>query len=189
MGALRDLTGKRFGRLLVVDRAQSIVRGRIYITKWNVICDCGTKKAIIAASLYRGVTRSCGCLNRETSSKWMKNRHDTGQSLKKDAAFMDLKRDYRVNSRSKGRAISLSDEDFRKLFSGDCYYCGQPPSNVRQTTGDFIVWNGIDRVNSELNYISENCVSCCTMCNLMKLDKSQNEFIEHCKKVAKHNNS
>ena len=58
--SLRDLTGQRFGRLLVIERANST---RV---KWLCRCDCGKSKTIAASSLTCSVTRSCGCLSIET---------------------------------------------------------------------------------------------------------------------------
>ena len=62
-GALEDLTGQRFGRLLVISRAES-VSGR---TVWNCKCDCGNEKKVYATNLKRGKTKSCGCWHDEAA--------------------------------------------------------------------------------------------------------------------------
>lgn len=56
-GALEDLTGRRFGRLVVVSRSEN-ASGR---TVWNCKCDCGNKKKVHAVNLKKGRTKSCGC--------------------------------------------------------------------------------------------------------------------------------
>ena len=61
MGKLIDLTGRRFGRLIVVSRAEADGP----TTRWHVRCDCGATKIIAAQSLRDGVSESCGCLRRE----------------------------------------------------------------------------------------------------------------------------
>jgi hypothetical protein len=61
MGARVNLKGQRFERLVVIDRAPSIKRSTFWVCK----CDCGTIKQVMTQSLRRGLTRSCGCLNRE----------------------------------------------------------------------------------------------------------------------------
>lgn len=53
-----DLTGKRFGKLVVLSRDASI-KGRPF---WNCICDCGECKIILGRHLREGKTKSCGCL-------------------------------------------------------------------------------------------------------------------------------
>lgn len=64
--ALIDRTGQRFGRLVVVSRAPSIrERGGGLITCWTCRCDCGETHTVRGPCLFRGNTRSCGCLKRE----------------------------------------------------------------------------------------------------------------------------
>ena len=43
--------------------------------------------------------------------------------------------------------------------------------------------NGIDRIDSNIGYIKENCVSCCWTCNKMKNNFSQKEFLEKINKI------
>lgn len=56
---LKDLTGKRFGRLTVAWPA-----GRTFgrDIKWLCFCDCGKFKTLFSYHLKSGGTRSCGCL-------------------------------------------------------------------------------------------------------------------------------
>src|SRR6185437_14770853 len=53
-----DVTGQRFGRLLVLSRAENNKHHR---TQWLCRCDCGTEKIITWQCIEQG-TRSCGCL-------------------------------------------------------------------------------------------------------------------------------
>lgn len=73
---LNNLTGQRFGRLVVLHQAESrkiqtfMPEGGSYInskTMWHCRCDCGREKDIEAQALRTGNTRSCGCLRREAS--------------------------------------------------------------------------------------------------------------------------
>lgn len=59
MGVVKDLTGQRFGKLVVLERAPSDSKGR---TVWKCRCDCGNQKEIRSTSLLQGLTKSCGCL-------------------------------------------------------------------------------------------------------------------------------
>lgn len=60
-----DLTGRRFGRLVVVSRAPN---GKNWRARWNCICDCGNNSVVCASHLKNGHTQSCGCLNKEINS-------------------------------------------------------------------------------------------------------------------------
>lgn len=58
-----DLTGQRFGRLIVASRNPiSASSGHI---RWNCICDCGNKVTVNGTNLVSGNTNSCGCLRIE----------------------------------------------------------------------------------------------------------------------------
>lgn len=66
-----------------------------------------------------------------------------------------------------------------KLFTSKCFYCGCSPSRTRKIKrgyGEF-TYNGIDRKNSSLGYTLDNCVPCCTFCNLTKSNTSFDDFI------------
>lgn len=51
-----DITGQRFGRLLVLKYSGGL---------WQCQCDCGVIKGIVGYELLSGKTKSCGCLKRE----------------------------------------------------------------------------------------------------------------------------
>lgn len=57
----KDLTGQRFGRLTVLERAPNIKR----YTAWLCVCDCGTRTVVRTDHLSVGHSQSCGCFNRE----------------------------------------------------------------------------------------------------------------------------
>jgi len=61
-----DLTGQRFGRLTVVEKAERATDGRAL---WRCTCECGGEKITRAQRLSSGATRSCGCLGREKSAE------------------------------------------------------------------------------------------------------------------------
>lgn len=51
-----DLTGKRFGRLVVQRR-----HGTNHDATWECLCDCGNRHVVNGNHLRRGATKSCGC--------------------------------------------------------------------------------------------------------------------------------
>lgn len=66
----RDLTGMRFGRLVVVERAKSEdSESKKLSQNWICRCDCGKLKEIAMKSLTTGATKSCGCLQSELMKK------------------------------------------------------------------------------------------------------------------------
>lgn len=98
MGKVIDLTGKRFGRLTVIERAEDYIQqnGRHRIM-WLCKCDCGNYVKVMKNNLY-GHTRSCGCLAKETASKVSRkyNKYDlsgeygVGYTFNNEPFYFDL---------------------------------------------------------------------------------------------------
>lgn len=82
---------------------------------------------------------------------------------------------YRADADRRGRnyVFELTFEQFQKLINSSCKYCGK--ENCR----------GIDRVNNEVGYVIDNCVSCCHRCNEMKNKYSISEWIMQMKTILK----
>jgi hypothetical protein len=55
-----DLTGKRFGRLLVSREGPRV--GKWKERTWDCACDCGVQRRVRQGDLMAGHSRSCGCL-------------------------------------------------------------------------------------------------------------------------------
>lgn len=58
MPRIDDLTGRKFGKLTVIEKAES----RDGHAVWLCECECGNKKEVRASCLKKGETKSCGCL-------------------------------------------------------------------------------------------------------------------------------
>lgn len=58
-----DLTGKKFGRLTVISRAENTSQGQ---ANWLCECDCGNTHTVKSIILRRGISKSCGCLGIES---------------------------------------------------------------------------------------------------------------------------
>jgi hypothetical protein len=62
--ALIDLTGRRFGRLVVIERLPENYQRQ---AMWRSVCDCGGEAKSTGYNLRAGHTASCGCLQKERS--------------------------------------------------------------------------------------------------------------------------
>ncbi|MGE6347905.1 hypothetical protein ACQKIY_25475 [Bacillus mycoides] len=124
MPPLKDLTGKQFGILIVINRADN-KRGRPH---WNCKCECGNESVVEGAKLNSGHTKSCGCLTKGRY-KGSKNRIvelDDCYELfdRKENSFVIDKEDLDVVAKtywwinSAGYAVNSSDELLhRKLMN------------------------------------------------------------------------
>jgi hypothetical protein len=173
--SIRDLTGCKFDKLTVLNFID-ISKNRQVI--WNCLCVCGNKRALKASRLVSGNATHCGCLRIEKSYK-----------LPGAAAWNSKWRHFLTDScNSRNLPNQFSKEDFVKITSKKCFYCNKEPkpyspyANERgeirpshklittQETIDrsWIKINGIDRVNNEVGYLTNNSVPCCWECNQMK---------------------
>ena len=67
MTQLIDLTGRRFGRLVVLERAP--YNDGQNKSVWTCRCDCGKMINVSGYHLRRGMTQSCGCYRHEMASQ------------------------------------------------------------------------------------------------------------------------
>ena len=65
-----DVTGRRYGRLVIGARVLASPRGRYF----EVTCDCGTKRVASLDHMKSGKTKSCGCWGREVARSQMRER-------------------------------------------------------------------------------------------------------------------
>lgn len=80
MGKFIDEVGNRYGRWLVLARAENDKHGK---AQWMCRCDCGTEGVVLGESLRNGNTKSCGCYKRERTSESNKNRIVSAETRKK----------------------------------------------------------------------------------------------------------
>ena len=150
---LIDLTGKRFGRLIVKERSGTSKSG---VPLWRCVCDCGKETLVRGQSLRDGITKSCGCLHEEM----MKNFSDIGKrNIKHGKSFSRLydiwacmktrcyNRKHRYFSRYGGRGISVCDS-WRSSF--EAFY----KWSISNGYDDGLT---LDRINNDGDYEPSNC--------------------------------
>lgn len=76
-----DLTGQRFGRLVVLQRVDNLMSSSGQRTRWLCACDCGKETVVLGVSLRSGNTRSCGCLQKDAVHQSNGTHYYTGKRL------------------------------------------------------------------------------------------------------------
>jgi hypothetical protein len=97
MGVHIDLTGRRFGRLIVLRKGKN--RGRR--VTWLCQCKCGQRKTLVADYLTSKHYRSCGCLRNEKTGRRSTTHGDTRSRLPS--------KEYRAWHHMKGRCYNPFD--------------------------------------------------------------------------------
>jgi len=148
---LHNLTGKRFGRLVVLRKSSQQRANR---TAWDCICDCGKTKTALAINLKRGFTTSCGCFRIERviettggKNNWNYNHHATPEDRL-------LKRNYAIPKKV-----------LAKIYKRDNYICKACSKKVIRALGGPIAhhlngWNWFKKGRSDLSNIVTICRRC-----------------------------
>lgn len=97
-------------------------------------------------------------------------------------SFKTLIKAYQNGAKQRNLKWGLSDEEARKLFGSNCYYCGIAPFLYAYR----FLYNGIDRLDNKKGYTKENCVTSCKWCNFAKRDRSLEEFTAWIKRACKY---
>lgn len=168
--ACEDLTGQRFGELVVVSRSHGVRKG-IY---WDCACSCG-KKLIVESHRLRVKAKSCGCISNNLLDKSLSSKRGIYYRYWKGAKDRDL-------------SFSLSFDDVLGVVQQDCFYCGEKPYICFKTTDarQGFTCNGIDRLDNTIGYEKGNIVPCCKQCNKAKLKRNKEDFISWIKRSYLH---
>lgn len=147
MNTLIDLSDQRFGRLVVVKRAENNY-GR---TRWLTRCDCGREKEVAALHLRQGKIVSCGCARRERGKALGNGNLRHGGRRTAEYRSYAMMRDRCLNESSKsypdygGRGITIC-ERWLSSFQNFLADMGNRPDGT-----------SLDRIDNERGYEPENC--------------------------------
>ena len=169
MGKVIDIIGKKFGKLTVLYiHSERGNRGQI---RYECKCDCGNSHITSGESIRSGKSKSCGCLRKLPPPNKNENRiEQIWKGLYKNTI--------EKRSLNKGWSKYIDIKKFIEISMQKCNYCGIANSNKaydrtklkskREISTNFILFNGIDRVDSSKGYVEDNVVSCCKYCNTAK---------------------
>lgn len=158
-GERKDLTGMRFGRLLVESEAAPVTvfsGARIHrYYRWNCTCDCGNSCIVKSQELLAGKTVSCGCFANE---KRLANRKTHGLSKT---------RLYRVYTGMKTRCYNKRDPHYHSYGGRGIRICDEWLHDFKSFY-DWALSNGydpdaspgacsIDRIDVDGDYSPDNC--------------------------------
>ena len=152
MSAVKDLTGQRFGRLVVIERVGSTAKRE---ATWKCLCDCGRTTISPGYNLRSGNTKSCGCLNSDESAK-----RSTTHSMSRS-------RLYGVWSGMKFRCCCSSGPRYHQYGGRGITICTEWLNDF-QAFYDWAMANGydenapkgkctIDRIDNDKGYSPDNC--------------------------------
>ncbi len=178
--------GEKYGRLTIQNFSENLFnkngKYKHLLTMVNCKCDCGNNHLVRLTLLKNQRIQSCGCYRSEIVSKQNKD----NRKPFKDVLIKSIFNDYKQSSKRRTLEFNLTASEFAQLINQNCFYCGDTPSLIRKHRyypNDFILYNGIDRIDNKKGYIFDNCVSCCDFCNKSKHCNSTQFFLNKIKKI------
>lgn len=148
--ALIDMTGRRSGRLVVIEQA-----GRyrdLGEATWRCMCDCGTETVTTGSALRRGAASSCGCRQREVTAELNKTHGDrVGRRVTPE---------YRAWANLHGRCTNAAAKGYHNYGGRGISVCGRWSKFAafledmgRKPTPS----HSIERIDNDGNYEPGNC--------------------------------
>lgn len=157
---MQDLTGKKFGKLLVVARIEDYVspKGR-HKSRWECQCDCGNTTQATGDNLRSGNTTSCGCIHQYIDD-W------SGYVFNKLTVIKEVaktKHDRRMLCRCK--CGNLKEVGLKHLISGKIQSCGCMPHPYEDLTNKVfgylkVISENKERYKPKQHYWNCKCLNC-----------------------------
>lgn len=165
----KDFSGKDIGNVTVTNESKLEIINNKEIKIWKCICKCGNEVWFKSQKFgQKKYPINCGCLFQL----------DPGESC-----YRYLFKDYKIKAQDRKLDFQLTFDEFKKLVSSNCYYCGAEPLKVigkesarKIRMKGSIKYNGIDRLENKTGYLINNSVSCCHICNRAKFQMSESDF-------------
>lgn len=148
----KDLTGQRFGKLVALKIVGKTDKNN---KKWLCKCDCGNEVVVRQGCLHAGITKSCGCMRKETLSK-------IGRKYGSNIVHgLHETRLYKTWQNMKNRCRNPRTKQYKDYGGRGIIVCAEWQNF--QPFYDWAMENGykdnltIDRINVNGNYEPSNC--------------------------------
>lgn len=149
MSRFIDLTGERFGRLIIIRKVDNDKWGKPY---WLCLCSCGKNKVVKGSSLRDGRTKSCGCLRKDMMTQ-RSTKHNHAVKGKESRTYYSW--DSMVQRCTNSNNIGYNHYGGRGIAV--CKRWSNSFKNFLEDMGECAKGHSLDRINNNLGYYKVNC--------------------------------
>lgn len=162
---VKDETGKRYGMLIALEFVR-LASNRAAI--WKCRCDCGVEKELLIGRVKFGTTKSCGCYRRSRSKKH-------GETIGGRTPRYKIWVEAKARAKCKGMVFSIKVEDI--IIPEFCPLLGiKLVNHSGGGSGPKDDSASLDRIDTNLGYISGNIWVVSNRANRIKSDSSLEEL-------------
>lgn len=159
-----NLIGRRFDRLVVINGPMEYYDEKSWRKKqrrWLCKCDCGKEAVYVTNQLNKGSAKSCGCIAKERM---------VAMNTKNCRPFEWIYNNLLRCATHNKKEVKLAFEDFLEFTKiSKCHYCDDEIEwKIRGLKSKLNNAYYLDRKDNDKGYTKENCVVCCSLCNLTK---------------------
>lgn len=169
MGKVNDLTGRRFGMLLVVKQAPKDPSLKAREARWECLCDCQNTIIVSRHALTEQRTTSCGCKRSSMAKQQMEKRWANGDCeevgdlrIKFTTHGLSEARTYSIWKHMKQRCYNSKSTNYKDYGARGIKICDEW-KNSFESFHEWAIENGysddltIDRINVNGDYEPNNC--------------------------------
>ncbi len=172
--------GRKFGLLTPIDISGKDKNSHLIFV---CVCDCGKQINVLGHSLKTGNTKTCGCESRKRGKD-----HHLYKGYEEISSSMWSSITHHAKTRKIDVKITIEEawdkfiiQGRRCILSGEILIFAKTRKSYNTTTAS------LDRIDSQGIYEISNTQWVHKRLNVMKMDLSQEDFINWCKKVSRYN--
>jgi hypothetical protein len=181
-----DFTGCTLGRLKIIERTGKSTKE--HSTMWKALCSCGTMIEIGSRQIRRGFPGGCEACEKKYGATIRRGRHVIDTQVRMENYLYSR---YVNGAKRRNIFFDLTRSDFVELIKKECHYCGGLSEKESGIIAGNVPrrYNGLDRKDNIKGYIKENVVPCCLVCNFMKRNLGEKDFLQHLVRILKHSHA
>jgi hypothetical protein len=143
-----DVSGKKFGRWKAL-KLQKI--SKTGVSYYECLCECGAVRVVARNNLASGMSRSCGCLKRESTIKYNKENKVTHGLAKTKALY--------IWQQMLHRCYLEKNSHYKSYGGRGIKVCKRwhDPTNFFEDMGEPLKGMSLDRIDNNKGYYKENC--------------------------------